>query len=105
MFGKFVYSQVNESNIVNFAGNNEFLNHLEKIEVLQNQISSKESEIDKIKSEFNIDNEDEYENDPKITKSIDENLEIKDNKSDSLKDDTILNNESKSKIKSNKKEE
>tara|TARA_Y100001935_G_scaffold252992_1_gene258094 strand:- start:1889 stop:2383 length:495 start_codon:yes stop_codon:yes gene_type:complete len=105
LFGKFVYSQVNESNIVNFAGNNEFLNHLEKIEVLQNQISSKESEIDKIKSEFNIDNEDEYENDPKITKSIDENLEIKDNKSDSLKDDTILNNESKSKIKSNKKEE
>ena len=55
LFGKFVYSQANESNIVNFAGNNEFLNYLEKIEDLQNQISSKELEIENIKSEFNID--------------------------------------------------
>ena len=54
LFGKFVFSQANESNIVNFAGNNEFLNYLEKIEDLQNQISSKELEIENIKSEFNI---------------------------------------------------
>ncbi|GIR22912.1 hypothetical protein CM15mP37_04170 [bacterium] len=59
LFGKFVYSQVNESNIVNFAGNNEFLNYLEKIEDLQNQISSKELELENIKSEFNIDNDDD----------------------------------------------
>ena len=59
LFGKFVYSQTNESNVVNFAGNNEFLSFLEKIEDLQNQISSKELEIESIKSEFNIDNDDD----------------------------------------------
>ena len=71
LFGKFVYSRANESNVVNFAGNNEFLNYLEKIEDLQNQISSKESEIENIKSEFNIDGDDDDDNDLKITKSSD----------------------------------
>ena len=104
LFGKFVYSQANESNIVNFAGNNEFLNYLEKIEDLQNQISSKELEIESIKNEFNIDNDDDNDNnDLKITKSSDENLEAKDNDSDNSKDSTILNDKSKSKIKSDKK--
>ena len=104
LFGKFVFSQANESNIVNFAGNNEFLNYLEKIEGLQNQISSKELEIENIKSEFNIDNDDD-DNDLKITNSSDENLEAQDNDSDNSKDYTILNDKSKSKIKSDKKED
>ena len=102
LFGKFIYSQANESNIVNFAGNNEFLNYLEKIEDLQNQISSKELEIENIKSEFNIDNDD---NDLKITKSSDENLEAQDNDFDNSEDHTKLNDKSKSKIKSDKKED
>ena len=105
LFGKFVYSQVNESNIVNFAGNNEFLNYLEKIEDLQNQISSKELEIENIKSEFNIDNEDENESDSKIAKSFDENLEIQKNETDNTKDEITLNDKSKYKVKSNKKED
>ena len=105
LFGKFVYSQANESNIVNFAGNNEFLNYLEKIEDLQNQISSKELEIENIKSEFNIDNDDENDNDSNNAKSLDENLEIQENESDNSKDEIILNKKSKTKIKSNKKED
>ena len=105
LFGKFVYSQANESNIVNFAGNNEFLNYLEKIEDLQNQISSKESEIENIKSEFNIDSDEDDDNDLKITKSSDENLKAQENDSDNSIDHTILNDKSKSKIKSDKKED
>ena len=105
LFGKFVYSQANESNIVNFAGNNEFLNYLEKIEDLQNQISSKEIEVENIKNEFNIVNEDEDGNDSKIAKSSDENSEVQDDDYVNLKDDTILIDKSKSKNKSNKKEE
>ena len=104
-FGKFVYSQANKSNIVNFAGNTEFLNYLEKIEDLQNQIFSKELEIENIKSEFNIENEHEDDNDLKITKPSDENSEAQDNDSDNLKDDTILNDKSKPKNKSHKKED
>ena len=104
-FGKFVYSQANKSNIVNFAGNIEFLNYLEKIEDLQNQISSKELEIENIKSEFNIDNDDENDNDSNNAKSLDENLEIQENESDNSKDEIILNKKSKTKIKSNKKED
>ena len=104
LFGKFIYYQANESNIVNFAGNNEFLNHLEKIENLKSQVSTKEMEIENIKTEFNIDNEDDDgNNDSKNTKSSDENLEAKDNDSDNSKDSTILNDKSKSKIKSDKK--
>ena len=105
LFGKFVYSQANESNIVNFAGNNEFLNYLEKIEDLQNQISSKELEIENIKSEFNIENDDEDDNGAKIAKSFDENLEIQDNKPNDSKDDITSNDKAKSKVKSDKKED
>jgi len=104
-FGKFVYSQANKSNIVNFAGNNEFLNYLEKIEDLESQISSKELEIEDIKSEFNIDDEVEDDNVSKITNSVDENPDIKENKTDNSKDDITLNGKSKSKVKSNKKED
>ena len=104
-FGKFVFSQANESNIVNFAGNNEFLNYLEKIEDLQNQISSKELEIENIKSEFNIENDDDDDGDLKTTKSSYENLEAQENDSDNSIDHTILNDKSKSKIKSDKKED
>ena len=105
LFGKFVFSQANESNIVNFAGNNEFLNYLEKIEDLQNQISSKELEIENIKSEFNIENDDEDDNGAKIAKPFDENLEIQDNKPNDLKDDITSNDKAKSKVKSDKKED
>ena len=106
LFGKFIYYQVNESNIVNFAGNNEFLNHLEKIENLKSQVSAKEMEIENIKTEFNIDNgDDDDNNDLKITKPSDENLEAQDNDSDNSNEHTILNEKSKSKIKSDKKED
>jgi len=105
LFGKFVYSQANESNIVNFAGNIEFLNYLKKIEDLQSQISSKELEIEDIRSEFNIDDDVEDDNLSKITKTFDENSEIKDNKTDNSKDDITLNGKSKSKVKSNIKED
>ena len=106
LFGKFIYYQANESNIVNFAGNNEFLNHLEKIENLKSQVSAKEMEIENIKTEFNIDNvDDDDNNDLKITKSSDENLEAQENDSDNSIDHTILNDKSKSKIKSDKKED
>ena len=106
LFGKFIYYQANESNIVNFAGNNEFLNHLEKIENLKSQVSAKEMEIENIKTEFNIENDDDDDNnDLKITKSSDENLEAQDNDFDNSKDHTILNDKSKSKIKSDKKED
>ena len=105
LFGKFVYSRAYESNVVNFAGNNEFLNHLEKIENLKSQVSAKEMEIENIKTEFNIDNDDDDNNDLKITQSSDENLEAQDNDFDNSKDHTILNDKSKSKIKSDKKED
>ena len=106
LFGKFIYYQANKSNIVNFAGNNEFLSYLEKIEDLKNQVSIKESEINNIKTEFNIDNdEDDDNNDLQITKSSDENIEAQDNDFDNSKDQTILNDKSKSKIKSDKKED
>ena len=103
LFGKFVYYQANESNIVNFAGNNEFLNHLEKIENLKSQVSAKEIEIENIKTEFNLNNDDD--NDLKITKSSDENLEAQENDSDNSKDEILSNDKSKSKVKSKKKED
>ena len=44
-------------------------------------------------------------NDLKITQSSDENLEAQDNDYDNSKDQTMLNDKSKSKIKSDKKED
>jgi len=50
--------------MVNFTGNTEFYSHVEKIDTIKNAISIKENEIDVIKSQYNIPEEDVKEIEP-----------------------------------------
>ncbi|HJL63238.1 MAG TPA: hypothetical protein QGH36_03455 [Candidatus Marinimicrobia bacterium] len=52
--GRLVAYHAKEENMVNFTGNKEFYNSLQKIEDIQDKITEKEAEIQKVKDEFGL---------------------------------------------------
>lgn len=52
--GRFATHQAKEENVVNFTGNTEFFNYIQRTEELQADIDKKEDEIQKIKDEYDI---------------------------------------------------
>jgi len=52
--GRLVSYHAKEDNMVNFTGNKEFYKSLQKIEDTQLKITDKESKIQKVKDEFNL---------------------------------------------------
>ena len=71
--GKLAYDNAKDANMVNFTGNAEFYSHVEKIDSIKDEIEKKENEIDFIKSQYNIPEEDVKEIEP-----LSEKLEEKD---------------------------
>ena len=78
--GRLVAYHAKEENMVNFTGNKEFYNSLQKIEDIQDKITEKEAEIQKVKDEFGL-----QEND--IT-SAEQNVEA-----ESIKEETVEEDE------------
>ena len=62
--GKLAYDHAKDANMVNFTGNAEFFSYVEKIDSIKDAISNKENEIDLIKSQYNIQEEDVKEIEP-----------------------------------------
>lgn len=52
--GRLVAYHAKEENMVNFTGNKEFYSSLQKIEDIQDKITEKEAEIQKVKDEFDL---------------------------------------------------
>ena len=73
--GKLVYEQAKDDNMVNFTGNSEFFIHIEKINVISNDVLERENEINRIKEEYNIQDSDVSEEEL-IENSTDEKLDI-----------------------------
>jgi len=73
--GKLVYEQAKDDNMVNFTGNSEFFIHVEKINVISNDVLERENEINRIKEEYNIQDSDVSEEEL-IENSTDEKLDI-----------------------------
>jgi len=55
--GRLAYKQAKDTNMVNFTGNAEFFSHIEKIDTITENIQAKTSEIERIKTEYNIQEE------------------------------------------------
>ena len=55
--GKLVYNHAKNANMVNFTGNSEFFSYIEKIDSLKESISTKENEIKKINTKYNLEDE------------------------------------------------
>ena len=62
--GKLAYDHAKDANMVNFTGNAEFYSHVEKIDSIKDEIEKKENEIDFIKPQYNIPEEDLKEIEP-----------------------------------------
>ena len=71
--GKLAYDHAKDANMVNFTGNAEFYSYVEKLDSIKDEIGKKENEIDFIKSQYNIQEEDVKEIEP-----LSEKLEEKD---------------------------
>ncbi len=56
--GRYAANQAQTENVVNFTGNAEFFNFIQKSENLQSEIEIKESEIQRIKDEYDINESD-----------------------------------------------
>ncbi len=56
--GKLVYEQAKDDNMVNFTGNSEFFIHVEKINVISNDVLERQNKINRIKEEYNIQDSD-----------------------------------------------
>ena len=55
--GRLAYNQAKEANMVNFTGNAEFFTHVENIDAISENIQEKSAEIERIKTEYNIQEE------------------------------------------------
>jgi len=52
--GRFTAREAQTNNMVNFTGNTEFFNYLQKVDDLRTEIDKKEVEIQKIKDEYDL---------------------------------------------------
>ena len=77
--GKLAYDHAKDANMVNFTGNAEFYSHVEKIDNIKDEIEKKENEIDFIKSQYNIPEEDVKEIEPLSEKLEEKDKEPNDN--------------------------
>ena len=76
--GKLAYDHAKDANMVNFTGNAEFYSHVEKIDSIKDEIEKKENEIDFIKSQYNIPEEDVKEIEP-LSEKLEEDKESNNN--------------------------
>ena len=76
--GKLAYDNAKDANMVNFTGNAEFYSHVEKIDSIKDEIEKKENEIDFIKSQYNIPEEDVKEIEP-LSEKLEEDKESNNN--------------------------
>ena len=73
--GKLVYEQAKDDNMVNFTGNSEFFIHVEKINVISNDVLERQNEINRIKEEYNIQDSD-VSKEELIESSTDEKMDM-----------------------------
>ena len=72
--GKLAYSQTKEDHMATFSGNNDFFKIVSKVETIKKEISRKQDEIENIKLEYGI-NDDDLNNQSNIS-----NLEMESDK-------------------------
>jgi hypothetical protein len=56
--GKFVCDHAKEENMVNFTGNSEFFDIVQKVDQLQSLIAEKKEDIQRVKDEYKLDDSD-----------------------------------------------
>lgn len=53
-FGKFVFEAADKDNVTSFAGNEQFISHIEKVNNLLSRIQEKEKRINEIREEYGV---------------------------------------------------
>ena len=78
--GKFVCDHAKEENMMNFTGNSEFFDIVQKVDRLQSLIDKKKDDIQRVKDEYKLDDSDIATVDDVVEKKVEDSpkTEIKD---------------------------
>ena len=78
--GKFVCDHAKEENMVNFTGNSEFFDMVQKVDRLQSLIDKKKDDIQRVKDEYKLDDSDIATVDDVVEEKVEDSpkTEIKD---------------------------
>ena len=78
--GKFVCDHAKEENMVNFTGNSEFFDLVQKVDQLQSLIDGKKEDIERVKDEYKLDDSDIATVDDVVEEKVEDSpkTEIKD---------------------------
>ena len=78
--GRFVCDHAKEDNMVNFTGNSEFFDLVQKIDQLQSLIDGKKQDIERVKDEYKLDDSDIITVDDVVEEKVENSptLEVKD---------------------------
>ena len=78
--GKFVCDHAKEENMMNFTGNSEFFDMVQKVDRLQSLIDKKKDDIQRVKDEYKLDDSDIATVDDVVEEKVEDspNPEIKD---------------------------
>lgn len=87
--GQLVYDQAKQDNLVNFTGNSEFFNHVDKIDVLKEKIAEKEVELESVSeiSEEDLDKDKRIDEDVREVEPTDVSPENPEENSEESTDD------------------
>ena len=81
--GKFVCGHANEENMVNFTGNSEFFDMVQKVDRIQSLLDEKKDDIQRVKDEYKLDDSDIATVDDVVEEKVEDapKTEIKDEQS------------------------
>ena len=74
--GKLAYTHTKEDHMATFSGNSEFFDIVNRIDELKKEIEDKNDEIEKIKVEYGIDDNDILNVEPDDNKESQENIDV-----------------------------
>ena len=92
--GKLTYSHTKEDHMATFSGNTEFFRIVERVDDVKKEIAVKEKEIERIKEEYGISDEEVQDVVPSIDEGMNQNVDEKEYPKDNLDEEKIKSHSS-----------
>ena len=92
--GKLTYSHTKEDHMATFSGNTEFFRIVERVDDVKKEIAAKEKEIEKIKEEYGISDEEVQGAVPSINEGMNQNADEEEYPKDILDEEKIKSHSS-----------
>ena len=92
--GKLTYSHTKEDQMATFSGNTDFFRIVEQVDDVKKEIAAKEKEIERIKEEYGISDEEVQDAVPSIHEGMNQNVDEEEHPKDNLDEEKIKSHSS-----------